>query len=139
LDPTRKTLLSSISTLRIVMRIQAVAFFAYGASFLLIPDFALGTIFGYDVETLWPRSLGVAFLGVTWAEWNVTNRLEERLDLVWPFALIPGLLLVVFLWEFAAGTYPGTESFWWVSVAVALVFFVAVIATRPRRAPEPVT
>lgn len=128
--------MSSISTLRTVMRIQAVVFFAYGASFLLIPDFALGTLFGYDVESMWPRALGAAFLGVTWLEWNVTNMLESRLDLVWPFALIPGLLLVVFLWERAADTYPGTESFWWVSLVVTVVFFVAVLATRPSSAPE---
>ena len=130
--------MSSMSTLRTVMRIQAVAFFAYGAAFLLVPDFALGTLFGYDVDTLWPRALGAAFLGITWAEWNVSSLVEERLDLVWPFALIPGLLLVVFLWERAAGTYPGTDSFWWVSLVVSLVFFVAVIAARPRSAPEPV-
>ena len=67
----KEDLVSSISTLRTVMRIQAIAFFAYGASFLLVPDFALGTLFGYDVETLWPRALGAAFLGITWAEWNV--------------------------------------------------------------------
>lgn len=121
------------------MRIQAVVFFAFGAAFLLVPEFALGTLFGYDVETLWPRGVGAAFLGITWAEWNATNRLGERLDLVWPFALIPGLLLVVFLWERAAGTYPGTGSFWWVSVIVAVVFFVAVIAARPKEAPEPVS
>jgi hypothetical protein len=65
----------------------------------------------------------------------VADRLEERLDLVWPFALIPGLLMVGLLWERAAGTYPGTESFWWVNLIVSLVFFVAVIATRPKHAP----
>lgn len=128
--------MGSVETLRTIMKVQAVVFFAYGASFLLIPDFALGTLFGYDVESIWPRVLGAAFLGITWVEWNITERLEDRLDLVWPFALIPGLILVVFLWERAAGTYPGTESFFWVSLVVTLVFFVAVIATRPKGAPE---
>lgn len=118
------------------MRIQAVVFFAYGASFLLIPDFALGTLFSYDLESLWPRAVGAVFLGVTWLEWNVAASLESRLDLVWSFALIPGLLLVVFLWERAAGTYPGSELFWWVSLVVTVVFFVAVLAARPRSAPE---
>lgn len=129
--------MGSISTLGTVMRVQAIAFFAYGALFLLIPDFALDTLFGFETDSFWPRGVGAAFLGVAWAEWNVVDRLEERLDLVWPFALIPGLLLVVFLWERAAGTYQGTESFWWVNLIVALVFFVAVIATRPKAAPNP--
>lgn len=128
--------MGKIGTLRTVMKIQAIVFFAYGASFILIPEFALGTLFGYDVESFWPRGLGAAFLGITWLEWNVADRLEERLDLVWPFALIPGLIMVNFLWELAAGTYPGTQSFWWVSFLVAAVFFVLVIASRPRHAPE---
>lgn len=129
--------MGSLANLRAVMRIQSVVFFAYGAAFLLIPDFALGTLFGYEVDTFWPRGVAAAFLGLSWVEWNIAERLGERLDLVWPFALIPGLLVVVFLWERAAGTYPGTVSFWWVNLVVTLVFFVAVIATRPASAPEP--
>lgn len=129
--------MGSLANLRTVMRIQSVVFFAYGAAFLLIPDFAIGTLFGYDVATFWPRGLGAALLGVAWVEWNVAERLGERLDLVWPFALIPALFVVGFLWERAAGTYPGTVSFWWVNLVVSLVFFVAVIATRPSSAPEP--
>lgn len=127
--------MGSLETLRTVMRVQAIVFFAYGASFVLVPDFALGTLFGYEVDSFWPRLAGVAFLGVTWLEWNVADRLEERLDLVWPFALIPGLYVVVLLWERTADLYPGTESFWWVSLAVTLGFFVAVIAARPKTAP----
>lgn len=129
--------MGSVKTLRTVMQMQSVVFFAYGAAFLLIPDIALGTLFGYDVDSFWPRAVGAVFLGVAWAEWNVAERLAERLDLVWPFAFIAGLLVVVFIWERAAGTYPGTESFWWVSLVVSLVFTVAVIAVRPRKAPEP--
>ncbi len=128
--------MGSLAILRTVMKVQSIVFFAYGASFVLAPDFALGTIFGYDVESFWPRAVGVSFLGLTWLEWNIADRLDERLDLVWPFALIPGLFLVVFLWEWAADTYPGTESFWWVNVAVTLVFFVAVIAARPKEAVD---
>ncbi len=129
--------MGSLANLRTVMRIQSVVFFAYGAAFLLIPDFAIGTLFGYDVASFWPRGVGAALLGVAWVEWNIAERLGERLDLVWPFALIPALFVVVFLWERAAGTYPGTVSFWWVNLVVSLVFFVAVIATRPASAPEP--
>ncbi len=128
--------MGSLETLRTVMKVQAIVFFAYGASFVLVPDFALGTLFGYDVESFWPRAVGVPFLGLTWLEWNAADRLEERLDLVWPFALIPALFMVVFLWERTAGTYPGTESFWWVNLVVTLVFFVAIIATRPKTSPE---
>ena len=124
----------STNTLRLVMRVQAVVLLVYGASFMLIPEFTLGTIFGYDVENFWPRIAGGAFLGVAWLEWNVISNLERRLDLVWPFAFIPGIYVVVLLWERAAETYPGTESFWWVSLAVTLVFFVAVIAARPKDA-----
>lgn len=128
--------MGSLATLRTVMKLQAVVFFAYGASFVLIPDFALGTLFGYDIDSFWPRGVGVAFLGLTWAEWNVADRIEDRLDLVWPFALVPALYVVTFLWERAAGTYPGTESFWWVSLVVSIVLFVAVIAARPKSAPD---
>jgi hypothetical protein len=131
--------MGSLETLRTVMKVQSVIFIAYGAAFLLFPDFTLGTLFGYEVDSLWPRAIGAAFLGVAWLEWGITVRLERRVDLVWPFALIPGLILVVFLWERAAGTYPGSDSFFWVSIVVTLVFFVAVIAARPREAPEPIT
>lgn len=131
--------MGSIETLRTVMKLQAIVFFAYGALFVLLPDFTLGTLFGYDVDSFWPRGVGVAFLGLTWAEWNVADKLEERLDLVWPFALVAGLYVVTLVWERAAGTYPGTASFWWVSLIVSLVFFVAVIGTRPKGAPDSAT
>lgn len=127
--------MASLATLHTVMKIQSIVFFAYGAVFLAVPEFGIETLFGYETDSFWPRGIGASFLGVAWLEWNVADRLEERLDLVWPFALIPGLLMVVLLWERAAGTYPGTESFWWVNLMVSLVFFVAVIATRPKRAP----
>ncbi len=124
--------MGSVESLRTVMKVQSVAFFAYGAAFLLIPGVVIGTLFGYEVESFWPRAFGATFLGVAWAEWNVADRVQERLDLVWPFAFIAGLIAVVFLWELAAGTYPGTASFWWVNLIVATVFFVMVIAARPR-------
>lgn len=128
--------MASLATLHTVMKIQSIVFFAFGAVFLLVPEFGIETLFGYETDSFWPRGVGAAFLGIAWLEWNVADRLEERLDLVWPFALIPGLFMVVFLWERSEGTYPGTESFWWVNLIVSLVFFVAVIATRPKRAPE---
>lgn len=117
--------------LAMIMRIQAVVFGLYGLAFLLIPDFTLDTIFGWEgVETFWPRAVAVPFLGVAWLEWGVASRLDSRLDLVWPFALIPALFLVVFVWEKVADTYTGSDLFFWFSVVLVTVFAVAVAWAR---------
>ncbi len=128
--------MKGVDQLRGVMKLQAVVFFAYGASFLLIPDFALDTLFGYATDSFWPRALGAAFLGITWLEWIIADRIESNLDLVGPFMLIPGVYVVVFIWERAAGSYPGTDAFWWISFAVSAIFLVVVAATRFGVRPE---
>jgi hypothetical protein len=115
-----------------LMRIQSFVFAVYGVTFFLIPDFTMDTIFGWETMSLFPRTVGAIFLGVAWLGWKVADRLAERRDLVWPFVAIPTLILAAFIWEQAAGTYEGSDLFFWVSVAVTVFFAITVgwAATR---------
>jgi len=49
----------------------------------------LGTIFDWETTSYWARTVGALFIALAWLEWNIAARLEERGDLVWPFALVP--------------------------------------------------
>jgi hypothetical protein len=119
-----------------IMRLQIVAFAIYGIGFFFIPDFTLDTVFGWDTTTSLARGLGAAFLVLAWIEYNITAKLADRMDLVWPFAVLPALLLIGFLWEKAADTYDGTDLFFWVTVVVT-VFFSAAVAIGARSGSEP--
>ena len=112
--------------LKTMMRIQSVVFAGYGVTFFLLPDFTLGTIFGWDTMSTLPRIIGAAFIGLGWLEWNVANRITERRDLVWPYVGVPVLILVALIWEQAAGTYEGSDLFFWVSVVLTVFFSVSV-------------
>jgi hypothetical protein len=118
------------------MRLQIAAFAIYGIGFFFVPDFTLDTVFGWDTTTSLARGLGAAFLVLAWIEYNITAKLADRMDLVWPFAVLPALLLVGFLWERAADTYDGTDLFFWVTVVVT-VFFSVTVAIGARSGPEP--
>ncbi|MFV1962691.1 MAG: hypothetical protein ACC658_12780 [Acidimicrobiia bacterium] len=115
-----------------IMRIQAAVFVAYGLTFFFVPDFTLGTIFDWETMSLFPRTLGATFVAMAWVEWNVASRLSERRDLVWPFVAAPALIFVAFVWEQAAGTYEGSDLFFWVTIALTVFFVLAVgfAATR---------
>ncbi len=63
-------------------------------------------------------------------EWRIIERLEERLDLVWPYAAIPFGIFAALLWERIAGTYTGSDLFWRVSVLVTGGFGLAVGGAR---------
>lgn len=111
----------------LVLKIQAVVFLVYGLSFLLAPDFTLDTVFGWSgADTLFPRMVGATFLALAWFDWLVARRIEWRLDLVWPLVLAPVLLLVTLVGVRIADNYPGTDLFYWVSIAVT-VFFAATV------------
>ena len=117
--------------LRLVLRIQAVVFVAYGLSFLLAPDFTLDTIFGWEgAETMFARMVGATFLALGWFGWLIADHLESRLDLVWPLVLVPVLLLAVLVGEKAADNYQGSDLFFWVSVGVTAFFALAVGGSR---------
>jgi len=118
-----------------IMRLQIVAFAIYGIGFFFVPDFTLDTVFGWDTTTSLARGLGAAFLVLAWIEYNITTKLADRMDLVWPFAVLPALLLVGFLWEKAADTYDGTDLFFWVTVVVT-VFFAVTVAIGARNGPD---
>ncbi len=115
----------------LVLRIQAAASLAYGVSFLLTPDFTLDTIFGWQgAETDFARMAGVLFLSIGWFGLLVAKRIDTRLDMVWPLVSVPVLLLAVLIAVRAAGNYLGTDSFYWMSIAVTVFFAVAVGGTR---------
>jgi len=119
-----------MTRLTMIMKIQAVAFLAYAVGWFFIPDFINDTVLGWDTETVWARVLGGVFFGVAFGEWKVIEKLEERMDLVWMFAAIPIGILAALLWEQLADTYTGSDLFFWVSVAVTVVFGTAVTAAR---------
>jgi len=115
-----------VNVLRNAMRFQAVVFAIYGLSFFFIPDFTLGTIFDWDTSSYWARGLGAAFIAVAWLGWNIAAKLEERRDLVWPFVLLPALLLVGAVWEKVADTYEGSDAFFSMVVVVTLFFTILI-------------
>lgn len=115
-----------------IMRLQSLVFAVYGVTFFLLPDFTLDTIFGWETMSLFPRAVGAAFIGLAWLEWNVTNRISERGDLVWPYVAVPTLILIGFIWEQAAGTYEGSDLFFWVTVAVTAIFALGVSSAAIR-------
>ena len=109
-----------------ILRLQSFVFAVYGVAFFLVPDFTMDTIFGWETMTLFPRAIGATFIGIAWLEWIGTDRIAEDKSLVWPFAAIPTLILAAFIWEQAAGTYEGSDLFFWVSVAVTAFFAITV-------------
>ena len=123
-----------VSLLSAMMKIQMIAFLIYSVTFFFIPAWTLQTIFAFDQlpPLNWPRLLGGVFLAITLAEYLCERRLSERLDLAWVFAAIPGFLLLALIWDRVAGTYAGSELFYWVSIAVTGFFFVAIGGSRLR-------
>lgn len=109
-----------------VLRIQSFVFAVLGLAFFLLPEFTMDTVFGWEVMTLFPRGVGAAFIGIAWFEWVGTDRIAEDRALVWPFVGLPVLIFAAAVWERAAGTYEGSDLFFWVSIAVTVVFTVAV-------------
>ncbi|MGD8520370.1 MAG: hypothetical protein PVF56_04425 [Desulfobacterales bacterium] len=121
-----------VSLLSILMKIQIIAFLIYGITFFFIPAWTLQAIFAFDQlpPLTWPRAVGGMFLAIALAEYLCDRRLSERLDLAWFFSIIPGFLLVSFIWDRVAGAYQGSELFYWVSVVVTAFFFVAIGGSR---------
>ncbi len=116
-----------MSRLAVVLRIQGLVIGVYAAAFLLFPDFALDTVFGWaDVDLVWPRAVGSCFAALAWIDWLVAAKVESRLDLVWPLVAVPALLTVLFVWSKAADAYQGTDAFWWTSIIVTVGFTAAV-------------
>ena len=116
--------------LTLAMRVQAVVTAVYGVTFFLLPDFTLDTIFGWETETFWPRGIGAIFLAVAWIEWNLLDRVGEILTAAWGFVVLPVAIFIAFVWERAAGNYDGSDLFFWVSIAVTIVFAGWVGGTR---------
>jgi len=115
-----------VNALRAAMRLQVVIFAIYGLSFFFIPDFVIGTIFNWDTSSFWARAIGGLFIAIAWLEWNIAAKLDDRRDLVWPFALIPALLLVGVVWEKVADTYEGSDAYF-AMVVVVTAFFTILI------------
>jgi hypothetical protein len=116
-----------MSRLSIVLKIQAVVSAIYGLAFIFAPGFTMDTVFGWaNQPALWIRAVGAAFVGLAWASWLVAIKVESRLDLVWPFVLVSAVLVADFIWERTVETYTGTDLFYWVSLALAAVLFLAV-------------
>jgi len=111
-----------MNVLRGAMRFQAIAYAIYGLSFFFIPDFVIGTVFDWDTSSYWARGLGAVFIAVAWLEWSM----EERRDLVWPFVLIPALLLVGVVWEKVADTYDGSDAYLSMVIVVTLFFTILI-------------
>ena len=123
-----------VSLLSTLMKIQMITFLIYGVTFFLLPAWTLRTIFAFDQlpPINWPRGIGAIFLAITLGEYLFLRRLSERLDEVWFFVAVPGLLLLSFIWDRIAGTYQGSELFYWVSIAVTAFFFMTVGGARLR-------
>jgi len=121
-----------VSLLSILMKIQIITFLIYGITFFFIPAWTLQTNFAFDQlpPLTWPRAVGGMFLAIALAEHLCDRRLSERLDLAWFFPIIPGFLLVSFIWDRVTGTYQGSQLFYWVSIVVTAFFFVTIGGSR---------
>jgi hypothetical protein len=108
------------------MRIQAIAAAVYGVTYFFFPDLVVGTILGWDTSSSWARAVGGLFMAIAWLEWNIAAKLEERRDLVWPFVLVPASLLAGIVWEKAAGTYDGSDTYFSMVVSVTLFFTILI-------------
>jgi len=82
----------------------------------------IGTLFDWDISPYWARAVGGLFIAIAWLERNITAKLEQRRDLVWPFVLVPAPLLAVTVWEKVADTYDGSVAYFAMVVAVTLFF-----------------
>lgn len=117
--------------LTLAMRVQAIVTAIYGVTFFLIPEFMLDTIFQWEApDTFWPRGVGAMFLALAWVEWNVLNHVADLMTAVWGFVVLPVALFIGFVWERAADNYDGSDFFFWVSIAVTVVFALWVGGTR---------
>ena len=125
-----------ISPLATMMKVQAVVFFIYGLPFFLNPSWSLQTIFGLPELPLlgftFARALGGLLCVIAVAEYLIVRRLSERLDLVWAYVALPGILLLTVVWEGALGALEAVPFFFWSSVGVTVFFAVVIGVLRAR-------
>lgn len=112
--------------LSLLLKVQIIAFLAYGIGWFLVPQFALGTIFGFEEipDLFHVRTVGAAFLGLTYLEIQIDRKLADRLDLVWGFVIVPALIFVALLLQY--NDMKDHMLFFWVSAAVTVFFSVGV-------------
>ena len=132
--PTNNVQTQGTSLLSTLMKIQMITSLVYGVTFFVLPAWTLQTIFAFDQlpPITWPRGIGATFLAIAFSEYLCLRRLSERLDEVWYFVAFPGLLMLGLIWDRLAGTYQGSELFYWVSIAVTAFFFVTICSARLR-------
>lgn len=107
-----------------VLKFQAIAFGLFGVILFFVPDF-YNELFSWEgADSVLGRLVGAAFLGVAWIEWLVAD--DARSSIAWPFAAIPALFVVAFVWENAAGTYDGTDAWLWTNLAISAAFALLV-------------
>ena len=131
---TNNTNSQETALLAVLMKLQMFTSLIYGVAFFVLPAWTLQTIFSFDQlpPITWPRGIGATFLAIALSEYLCLRHLSERLDEVWYFVAFPGLLMLGLIWDRLAGTYQGSELFYWVSIAVTAFFFVAVGISRYR-------
>lgn len=115
-----------LGRLSLLMKVQIFAFLVYGIGWFLLPQFALGTIFGFEEipDMVHVRMVGALFLGITYLEYMVDRKLSERLDLVWGFVLVPALLFAVLMLQY--NDLQDNILFFWVSVVVTVFFSLGI-------------
>ena len=120
---------SGIKPLAVFMNVEAVAFLLYGIPFFFAPSWSLQVIFGFpelsDLGFFWTRAFGAVFCVVAAVEFLIVRRLSERLDLVWAYVAIPGVILVTIVLERLLGTLEVVPFFFWTTLVVS-IFFSAV-------------
>ena len=117
-----------------LMKLQMFTSLIYGVAFFVLPAWTLQTIFSFDQlpPITWPRGIGATFLAIALSEYLCLRHLSARLDEVWYFVAFPGLLMLGLIWDRLAGTYQGSEPFYWVSIAVTAFFFITIGISRLR-------
>ena len=115
------------------MQIQGVAFLLFGLVFFLIPDIYNELWDWEGADSILGRIIGAAFIGLGWIELKSLADTPDK-STVLPFAVVPTLLVVAGVWERAAGTYDGSDNWFWVNMGIgvgfALLMWIAVVAAR---------
>lgn len=112
-------------SVNLVLRLEAVAFTGFGLVFFFIPDVWNDGIFGWEgTTTLFARAVGGAYLGLAVLAWKLSAMGEVQPTLVWGFTLVLAAILAGMIWERAAGTYTGPDSWLWLHGGLIIIYTI---------------
>ena len=112
-------------TVNLILRLEAAAFTGFGLVFFFIPELWNDGIFGWEGTTiLFARIIGAAYLGLAVLAWKLVAMGDVDATLVWGFALVPVAVLAAMIWDKAADTYTGPDSWLWLHGGLIVAYTI---------------